>query len=152
MQSSDADRCEPMAPRPESGDWLRGSPKLVAVLILGSLVAVGAWMTIAPIGRAPGQEPGQAIRIADVLATTPRAERARGRLDLNTASQAELELLPGIGPRTATRIIEFRSQVRAIRDVDELLNVKGIGRRTVERLRPLVDCVPLTSAGPDDAP
>jgi competence protein ComEA len=57
---------------------------------------------------------------------------------VNTATQAELESLPDIGPALARRIIEFRTSKGPFRRVDELDNVSGIGPRTLERLRPLV--------------
>ncbi|MBI3961680.1 MAG: helix-hairpin-helix domain-containing protein [Deinococcus sp.] len=56
------------------------------------------------------------------------------RVNLNTATQAELEALPGIGPVLARRIIENRPYS----SVDDLLRVSGIGPATLERLRPLV--------------
>jgi comEA protein len=59
-------------------------------------------------------------------------------LDLNTASVAELELLPGIGPAMAKRIVEYRAQIGRFARVDELDKVRGIGPKTLERLRPHV--------------
>jgi competence protein ComEA len=55
-------------------------------------------------------------------------------VNLNTASQAEIESLPGIGPVLAQRIIEGRPY-RSLEDLDR---VKGIGPKLLERLRPLV--------------
>lgn len=55
-------------------------------------------------------------------------------LDLNTATTAELEALPGIGPVTAQAIIEDRPYGA----VEDLLRVKGIGEATLEKLRPYV--------------
>lgn len=55
-------------------------------------------------------------------------------VNLNTASQAEIESLPGIGPALAKRIIEGRPY-RSLEDLDR---VKGIGPKLLERLRPLV--------------
>jgi competence protein ComEA len=77
----------------------------------------------------------------------PRKARARpdrsekpkpkpdGRLvHINTATAAELEALPGIGPVIARRIIE----ARPYRSVDDLDRVRGIGKKRLEEIRPLV--------------
>ena len=56
-------------------------------------------------------------------------------MHLNTATQAELELLPGIGPTLAVRILEDRQTHGPFRSVDDLQRVRGIGARTVDRLR-----------------
>jgi competence protein ComEA len=55
-------------------------------------------------------------------------------INVNTASQAELEALPGIGPVIARRIIEGRPY----RSVDDLEGVKGIGKKRMEEIRRLV--------------
>jgi competence protein ComEA len=59
-------------------------------------------------------------------------------IDLNTASIADLDTLPGIGPATAQAIVDYRSQHGRFRSVDDLLNVRGIGPAKLEELRPLV--------------
>lgn len=59
-------------------------------------------------------------------------------LDINTASLEALSKLPGIGPVTASSIGEHRREHGPFRSVDELLKVKGIGRRVLERIRELV--------------
>jgi competence protein ComEA len=53
------------------------------------------------------------------------------RISLNSAAARELELLPGVGPVTAARIVAGRPYAR----LEELLRVKGIGEKTLERLR-----------------
>lgn len=65
------------------------------------------------------------------------AASSSGAVDLNTASAAELEGLPGVGPRMAERIIAYRER-RPFTDTRQLLRVKGIGPRTFARLAPLV--------------
>ena len=57
---------------------------------------------------------------------------------MNKATAAELELLPGIGPALAGRILEYRKTNGAFKSVDQLDDVKGIGPRILEKLRPLV--------------
>ena len=56
------------------------------------------------------------------------------RLDLNEASAEELQELPGVGPETAARILQYRRDRHGFRDVEELLAVPGIGPATFERI------------------
>jgi competence ComEA-like helix-hairpin-helix protein len=60
------------------------------------------------------------------------------KVNLNTATKAELELLPGIGPAMAQRILDFRTAHGKFGSIDDLDKVKGIGPRTLAKLRPLV--------------
>lgn len=60
------------------------------------------------------------------------------RIDLNMASAADLDRLPGIGPTLAQRIVDFRSAHGPFHTVDALVDVQGISARMVEELRPLV--------------
>ncbi|HHW11823.1 MAG TPA: helix-hairpin-helix domain-containing protein [Firmicutes bacterium] len=63
-------------------------------------------------------------------------EAASFRLDPNTASYEELQTLPGIGPVLAARIIEYRETMGKFRTIDDLLAVKGIGEKTLAKIRP----------------
>ena len=59
-------------------------------------------------------------------------------VNLNTASTAELEELPGVGPVTAQAILDWRVANGGFRNVDQLLDVDGIGEKTLASLAPLV--------------
>ena len=59
-------------------------------------------------------------------------------INLNTATVAQLESLPGIGAATAKRIVEHRQKIGAFKKVEELMNVKGIGEKSFLKLKPLV--------------
>jgi competence protein ComEA len=72
---------------------------------------------------APPVEPGQA---------------AAGPLHLNTATIDELDELPGVGPVTAQKIVEYREQHGAFSSVDDLDAIPGIGPARLEQLRELV--------------
>ncbi len=59
-------------------------------------------------------------------------------VDLNTATQAELESLPRIGPKLAERVLAYREAHGGFAQVSELIRVKGIGQKTMALLTPLV--------------
>ena len=72
-------------------------------------------------------------------AASPEAPRAQAELiDLNAATAMELETLPGVGPRTAERILEYRREYGGFERIEDLMDVRGIGERTFLRLKPLV--------------
>jgi len=56
-------------------------------------------------------------------------------MDLNTASASEFDLLPGIGPAFAQRIIEYRTRHNGFKAIDELLQVPGIGPKKLEAIK-----------------
>lgn len=74
-------------------------------------------------------------------ATTSGAD-SQAPLDLNTATAAELEELPGIGPALAARIVAWREREGPFRSVDELAEIAGISARMVDEIRPLVTVAP----------
>ncbi len=89
---------------------------------------VAAGIAAATTGAAPTSATPQPAR------ATPAAD---GLIDLNHASLAELDTLPGIGPKTAEKIMQYRSQ-NPFRSVDDLDNVHGIGEKKLEAVRHLV--------------
>ncbi|MGA1504384.1 MAG: helix-hairpin-helix domain-containing protein [Ilumatobacteraceae bacterium] len=66
------------------------------------------------------------------------ASVARGLVDLNTATVAELDRLPGVGPSTARAIVDHRSRNGPFASVDDLLAVRGIGPAKLAELKPFV--------------
>lgn len=56
-------------------------------------------------------------------------------VDINTATQSELEAVKGLGPAKAKAIIEYREKHGAFRSVDELDKVKGLGKASVAKLK-----------------
>ena len=57
-----------------------------------------------------------------------------GKININTASMEQLEMLPRIGTKTAQSIIEYRTQNGPFKMVETLANVKGIGEKTIKEL------------------
>ena len=64
----------------------------------------------------------------------PRA-RTAAVVNLNTATAADLEHLPGIGAKTAARIVEYRTRKGPFRKIEELMNVQGVGEKSFLRIR-----------------
>ena len=60
------------------------------------------------------------------------------QLNLNEATEAELQTIPGIGPSTAAMIIEYRDSHQGFHSADELRAVKGIGEKKMEKIRPYI--------------
>lgn len=115
------------------------------------------YRTLADLDSVSGIGPALLGRLAPhlTLAPAPRASRLQsprrgaaprgdtgGPVDLNRASAAELEALPGVGPSLAARIVAWRAQQGPFRSVDELERVPGIGPATVARVRGAVRVTP----------
>ena len=82
-----------------------------------------------------------------ILVGTPQAAAAKkaaakistsNPLDLNRATAAQLDTLPGIGPVTAQRILDYRSKVGRINSVDELKKISGLGGAKFEEIKNLL--------------
>ncbi len=88
------------------------------LLMLLCLALFGPWGLVQPLTTSPAMA----------------GQEHAARVDVNTATAAELQTLPGIGQVTAQRIIEFRSTEGAFTSPEDLLKVKGIGRSTLTRI------------------
>ena len=67
---------------------------------------------------------------------------AAGPVNLNTATAAQLEALPGIGARTAALIVEYRQKNGGFKKVEDLMNVRGVGEKSFLKLKPLITITP----------
>ena len=63
-------------------------------------------------------------------------------VNLNTASVADLEGLPGIGAKTAARILEYRQKNGPFKKIEELMNVRGVGEKNFLKLKPQITVAP----------
>jgi competence protein ComEA len=76
---------------------------------------------------------------------------AKPAINLNTATLEQLETLPGIGRKTAERILEYRTKSGSFKRIEDLMNVKGIGEKSFLKLKPLVIVPPAkTDKAPGD--
>ena len=95
--------------------WTRGLPILAAaVWLFGSLPAV---------------------ENSRIYAEAAEAARAQTVVNVNTATDQELQAIPGIGPAIAKRIVDYRMQFGNFERADELQNVSGIGPMKFEKMK-----------------
>lgn len=94
-------------------------------------------------GSATAVSPSSVALLSDQPSTAAVPKRSHaGLLDLNRATEQDFDALPGIGPRLAERIMEYRQSAGAFHSLDELRDVKGIGKKKFERIRLLVTVTP----------
>ena len=78
------------------------------------------------------------LSVATATVAAESADSLSGVVNVNTATSEQLVLLPGIGESKARAILAARGERGSFGSVDELLEVKGIGERALERIRPFV--------------
>ena len=122
--------------------WFALSGRELAILALGVGIAVLAVSTARGLQWLWGRNGVTVIETGDLLPLP-------ARLDVNTAEEHELALLPGIGSRTAAAIAAYRSEHGPFDTFEGLLAVRGIGPKTLERIRPYAMCAPVQ---PDKPP
>ena len=82
---------------------------------------------------ASAQEPARAAAKAAMPSATSGTP-----INLNTATVAQLETLPGIGKSTAERILEYRQKNGGFKKVEDLMNVRGIGEKSFLKMKALI--------------
>lgn len=87
----------------------------------------------------PGSTPE--VAVSDGVAGAPSGD-IPARININTATLAELDVLPGVGEVTAERIVRFREENGPFRSVDDLIHVEGISDRTIDEFRDQVTVGP----------
>jgi competence protein ComEA len=112
-----------------------------------ALAAAGGSLPEADLGRlnlAAALEDGAQVRVPSMTQPAPGTQAAAadpppsGLLNLNTATAPELELLPGIGPALAQSIVAYRDAHGPFNDIEDLLDVPGIGPAKLETIRGFV--------------
>ena len=113
-------------------------PTLLALVALVFAMG-GSWTTAA--SAAPTVVASAPKAAPDDPDTRPRPVKKApaGRINLNTASEEQLMLLPTVGPAKAERIVAWRKKNGGFRRVADLRRVKGFGYKTFKRLEPLLD-------------
>ena len=145
----------------EELDRLPGVGPARALQIVQNREENGPFSTVEDLARVPGIGPASVERLRPFLRLDPAAARSveaggrreparsaaaapggapggGGLVDINRATAAELQAIPGIGPVIAERIVAYRSENGPFRQVDELTQVAGVGEKTLARIAPLV--------------
>jgi competence protein ComEA len=79
---------------------------------------------------------------AQTAAAPAAAAAQKASINLNTATLDQLETLPGIGRKTAERILEQRQKSGGFKKIEELMNIKGIGEKSFLKIKPMVFVTP----------
>jgi competence protein ComEA len=104
------------------------------IAVQGALAACALWVALVA---------SSSLQAAKPETTTPPLT---GVVNLNTASPDELQLLPGVGEVRAVAIVATRKERGGFKEVDELLDIKGIGSSMLARMRPFVTLTGKTTA------
>ena len=88
-------------------------------------------------GAAPTEDPN-ALSLPSSETETPTGPENQDLININTASLEELDSLPGIGPTTAQRIIDYRDTNGPFTTIDEIMDVSGIGPSTFDEIKDLI--------------
>src|SRR6056297_1198817 len=69
---------------------------------------------------------------------TTSSQAITAKININSAGQAQLQKIPGIGPVTASKIETYRNENGDFTQIDQLTNIKGIGSVTLEKMKPYI--------------
>lgn len=112
---------------------------------LATVLAIGVTVLVSLPALAAAQS------APDTQSPAPAAAApSKAAINLNTATLEQLETLPGIGRKTAERILEYRTKSGSFKRIEDLMNVKGIGEKSFLKLKPLVAVPPKTDKAPGD--
>jgi competence protein ComEA len=121
--------------------------RAAAIVALCALVATGTatWLTASTASAKPAAVKAAAAPAAAAAKDDdePRARGGKksvtGKLNLNSASDEQLQMLPGVGPSKSERIIAWRQKNGGFKRVADLRKVKGFGYKTLKKLEPYLD-------------
>ena len=111
---------------------------LIAITVVFFVLLIGIF-----IGR---NMSGSHITLEQGINTQPHSDsqpttNEDGRIDINSATLQQLQMLPGIGEVLAQRIIEYREEHGDFQSVDDLINVSGIGEVKLSNIKPRIKVI-----------
>jgi comEA protein len=108
-------------------------------MLLAALALCGS----SPLLAQTPAKPVKAARPAKVVAAT-----STEIINLNTATAAQITSLPGIGPKTADLIIQYRQKNGGFKKIEEIMNVRGIGEKSFLKIKSRITATPPAPAKP----
>lgn len=123
-----------------------------AVIVLGAYMAqpIQLYQVVVQATAAPAQPAavtpaagpvssgGEEEELTEPDPEGPQEVLVEKSVNINTASLEELDKLPGVGPSIAQRIIDYREENSGFYDIQELMDVSGIGEKTFQKLEPYI--------------
>lgn len=114
--------------------------------VIDAIIAAGGETKLADLDNLNLAAPiydGEKIYVPSIIDTVSKGEKNNtghnkqnsNKIDINSATVEEFQQLPGIGPSKAKNIIEYRQKVGRFAEINELLEVTGIGEKTLNRIR-----------------
>ena len=123
--------------------------RIIGACLVAFCLAAAAHERLALAQKAKPQPAAapRAATAAPAKKATPKPAPKGAALDLNTATAAQLDDLPGIGAKTAQRIIEYRQKVGGFKKIEQLMNVRGVGEKNFLKLKDRITVGKAVSAG-----
>lgn len=108
---------------------LIGITAVFACVLLGVFIGRNTTHTYIPVNN---------MTQSQTQVPSENTEDNTGKININTASIQQLTLLPGIGETIAQRIVEYRTEHNGFSNIDELMQVSGIGEKKFEQIKPYI--------------
>ena len=111
-------------------------------LMLTLILTFSLCNTIIPENALAKSDTKEAVTTVEKKAAAKKSTRAIVKdVNINTADKELLTQLPGVGPVTADAILKYRKSIGSFKSIDDLTNVKGIGNKTLAKLKPYLQKV-----------
>ena len=106
------------------------------------LIAALSFASAAPLMAEGADRAQRSSKPAAIPVAKPPVAASTAVINLNTATSAQIATLPGIGPKTADLIVQYRTKNGAFKKIEEIMNVRGIGEKSFLKLKSRITVAP----------